>query len=300
MAWRGWLVLAVSLGWTWTAQAGLTVLTSVPEWAALVREIGGNQVRAESATTARQDPHRIEARPSLIARARAADLVVATGAELELAWLPLVLRESANPRVQPGQPGYFEAARHVRLLEIPARLDRADGDVHAAGNPHIQLDPRNLLKIGEALSQRMAELDPAQAAHYRSGWTAFQQRWQHNLVRWEQQARPLRGQRVWVQHKSFPYLNDWLGLQEQGALEPKPGVEPTSAHLASVLQRQQTSPSRLILRAVYQREGPAQWLAQRAGIPVVTLPFTVGGSPEAQDLTGLFDDTLRRLLAALN
>ena len=126
------------------AQAALNVLATVPEWAALAQEIGGDRVRVASATTALQDPHHIDARPSLIARARNADLLLATGAELEVGWLPVVQRESGNPRIQSGQPGYFEAAGAVRMLDVPARLDRADGDVHAAGNPHIQTDPRNM------------------------------------------------------------------------------------------------------------------------------------------------------------
>jgi zinc/manganese transport system substrate-binding protein len=122
-----------------------------------------------SATTALQDPHHIDARPSLIARARNADLLLATGAELEVGWLPVVQRESGNPRIQSGQPGYFEAAGAVRMLDVPARLDRADGDVHAAGNPHIQTDPRNMLAVGEALAARLAQVDPANASTFRGG-----------------------------------------------------------------------------------------------------------------------------------
>ncbi|MBS0371316.1 MAG: zinc ABC transporter substrate-binding protein [Proteobacteria bacterium] len=281
------------------ASAALNVFATVPEWAALAREIGGDKLNVFSATNALQDPHRIEAKPSLIARARSAQLVIATGADLEVGWLPVVLREAGNAAIQPGQPGYLEAASTVRLLEVPARLDRADGDVHPGGNPHIQTDPRNLLKVADALTARLTQLDPANAAAYKAGLARFSERWKAALVRWEQAAAPLRGVPVWVQHRSFPYLADWLGLKELGALEPKPGVEPSSAHLAGILERQKATPARLILRPAYSRPTASEWLGERAHLPVVVLPFTVGGDAEAGDLFALFDDTIRRLLAGL-
>lgn len=281
------------------AAAALNVFATVPEWAALAQEIGGDQVKVFAATHGLQDPHRIEARPSLIARARGADLVVATGAELEVGWLPRVLRESGNARVQPGQPGHFEAARHVTMLDVPARLDRADGDVHAAGNPHIQTDPRNILRVGEALAARMAQLDAVHAAAYRAGFQAFARRWQANIARWEAAAAPLKGQPVVVQHKSLTYLLHWLGLREVAALEPKPGVEASASHLGTLLQQVKAQPPRLVLRAAYESPRAAEWFAREARVPLVVVPFTVGGSEEARDLTRLFDDTLSRLVQSL-
>lgn len=281
------------------AVAALNVFATVPEWAALAREIGGDRVQVFAATNALQDPHRIEAKPSLIARARSSQLVVATGADLEIGWLPMVLRESGNAAIQPGQPGYFEAASAVRLIEVPARLDRADGDVHPGGNPHIQTDPRNILKVADALASRMSRVDPAGAGAYSANLARFSERWKAAMARWEQAAAPLRGVPVWVQHRSFAYMADWLGIKELGALEAKPGVEPGSSHLAGLLERQKATPARIILRAAYSRPTAADWLGERAGIPVVVLPFTVGGSPAAADLVGLFDDTVQRLLAGL-
>ena len=281
-----------------SAQAALNVFATVPEWAALAKEIGGDRVKVYQATHALQDPHRIDARPSLIAQARAAQLVVATGADLEVGWLPLVLRESGNSRIQPGQPGYFEAASAVRMLEVPKVLDRAHGDVHAAGNPHIQTDPRNILRVAEVLAERFVQLDPAEAMSYRTGLQSFVARWREAMARWEKEAAPLRGVPVLVQHRAFPYLADWLGLREVGALEAKAGVEPTSGQLSEVLARQQTDPARMVIRAAYQYDTPSKWLAERAKIPAVALPFTVGGTPEAGDLFALFDDTVRRLVKA--
>ncbi|HET7731837.1 MAG TPA: zinc ABC transporter substrate-binding protein [Usitatibacter sp.] len=281
------------------AFAALAVFATVPEWAALAEELGGDKVKVYAATQALQDPHRIEARPSLIARARTADLVVATGAELEVGWLPLVLQQAGNAKVRPGTPGYFEAAAHVPLIGKPQRLDRAEGDVHPAGDPHIQTDPRNIARVAAPLAARMAELDPANAAHYRARLEAFSGRWSAALARWEQQAAPLKGVPVVVQHKAFGYLEAWLGLREVAALEPRPGMEPSSAHLASVLAALQASPAKMVLRAAYQGDRASQWLAQRARVNVVVLPFTVGGTEGAKDLFTLYDDTVQRLLKGL-
>ena len=290
---------AISLCASLSAHAGLNLFVTVPEWAALAQEIGGDRLKVFVATNALQDPHHVEAKPSLITRARNADLVIATGAELEVGWLPLVLRESGNSRVMPGQPGYFEAAQQVRMLEIPQRLDRADGDVHAGGNPHIQTGARNFLPVGSALAQRFAELDPANAAAYQAGYKAFADKWQVALMRWEKQAAPLRGMPVAVQHKAFVYLTDWLGLKEIATLEPKPGVDPSAAYLSKLAGQFATQPPKMVLRAVYNAPRAADWISEKSGVPVVILPFTVGGSERAKDLFGLFDDSIERLLKAL-
>ncbi|MDO9219507.1 MAG: zinc ABC transporter substrate-binding protein [Thiobacillus sp.] len=278
------------------AHAAINVFACEPEWGALARELGGDAVKVYTATTAMQDPHRIEARPSLIAQTRRAHLVICTGAELEVGWLPLLLRESGNADVQPGRPGYVEAARYVVLLDKPARVDRSQGDVHAAGNPHIQTDPRNLARVGAALAQRLAEIDPANAAVYQARWKSFSARWETAIARWQQQAAPLKGMPVVVQHKSFSYLINWLGLREVATLEPKPGIEPSLGYLAEVAARLKTNPAKAVLRAAYQSPRASEWLAQRANIPAVALPFSVGGAPGTDDLFGLFDVTLAELM----
>lgn len=282
-----------------SAYAVLNVFACEPEWGALVKELGGEDVKVYTATTAMQDPHHIEARPSLIAKMRQADLVVCTGAELEIAWLPLLLSESGNARVQPGRPGYFEAARHVDLLEKPARLDRSEGDVHALGNPHIQTDPRNIAKVTGALAKSMAQLDSGKTADYQQREQAFQFGWAQAIKNWEAKAAPLKGVPVVVQHNAFPYLEEWLGLKRVAVLEPKPGVAPSVSHLSSVLSRLKTTPAKIVLRAAYQSDRPSVWLADKAGISEVELPFTVGGSTNARDIYGLFEDTVNRLLDGL-
>ncbi|MEK8033779.1 zinc ABC transporter substrate-binding protein [Ideonella sp. DXS29W] len=280
------------------AHAALRVFACEPEWGALAQELGGPLVEVSVATTAMQDPHQIQAKPSLIARARNADLVVCTGAELEIGWLPILLQQSGNAKVQPGQPGHFAAADHVRKLELPAQVDRSQGDVHAAGNPHIQTDPRNIAAVATALGARLQQVDPTHAADYAKRQADFAQRWQQALTRWNTQIAPLKGVSVVSQHKAFAYLYDWVGLKEVAVLEPKPGVEPSAAHLQGVLATLKGAPARMVIHAAYQDGKPSDWLSKNAGLPKVTLPFTVGGSEGAKDLFSLFDDTVARLLAA--
>jgi zinc/manganese transport system substrate-binding protein len=279
------------------ATAALSILACEPEWGALAKELGGDKVNVYTAITAMQDPHRVEARPSLMARARNADLLVCTGAQLEIGWLPLVQTQSGNAKIQNGQPGYFEAASAVSLIERPASVDRAQGDVHPAGNPHLHLDPRNIAKVSSALAQRMASIDGAQAAYYQAREKDFARRWSEATVRWEQQGAPLKGVPVVVYHKDLSYLTNWLGMREAGALEPKPGIPPSTAHLTELLERLKSAPAKAVVRSAYNDPRPAEWLAERAKVPAVVLPYTVGGTDGAMNLFGLYDDTLARLLA---
>ena len=290
------LVLSLT---TSLAHADLKIFATVPEWGALAEALGGDKVKVYTATTGMQDPHRIQARPSLIAKARSANLLIATGASLEIGWLPTVQREANNAGIMPNQPGFIEVARYVRMLDIPAVVDRTMGDVHAEGNPHIQTDPRNLLPIAKAVSARMQQLDPENATYYHTQLSQFDQSWQANLQRWQKQAAPLRGVKVWYQHDGYPYMNAWLGLNQVGVLEPRPGVEPSSRQLADILQRQQTLQGKMVIASAYMNDAPAKWLSEKASIPVVVLPFTVGGNEQAKTLAALYDDTVQRLLAGL-
>ena len=210
----------------------------------------------------------------------------------------MLLQQSGNAKVQPGQPGNFAAADFVRKLEVPTQVDRSQGDVHAAGNPHIQTDPRNIALVAAALDKRLQQVDPANAAEYAKRSADFNQRWQQAMTRWNAQAAPLKGAPVVSQHNAFVYLYDWLGLKEVAVLEPKPGVEPTASHLQEVQATLKGSPAKMVLYAAYQDSRPSDWLSKNAGIPAVKLPFTVGGTEGAKNLFGLFDDTLARLLGA--
>jgi zinc/manganese transport system substrate-binding protein len=280
------------------AWATVNVFACEPEWAALTQEIGGDKVSVYQATTAQQDPHHIQARPSLIARTRVADLLVCTGAELEIGWLPLLVRTSGNDKLQAGQPGYFLAADFVPKLEIPTRLDRAEGDVHALGNPHIQLDPRNIARVASPLAERLGKIDPANAAYYQERLKAFGARWQKAITEWEVRAAPLKGMKLVPYHKDEIYLINWLGMDEEANLEPKPGVPPSAGHLAELLAKLKGEPANAITRTPYQDPKPGEWLSERTNIPAIMLPYTVGGTPGAKDLFSLFDETISRLLQA--
>jgi zinc/manganese transport system substrate-binding protein len=292
-------VAAIAAALAAPARADLAVFACEPEWGALAKEIGGDKVSIYVATTGAQDPHQIQARPSLIAKARSADIAVCTGAELEIAWMPMIAQQSANPKLQQGADGMFEAASFVRLAEQPVKFDRAQGDIHAQGNPHVQTDPRNILTVSKPLADRFAKLDPANAATYQANQAAFAKRWNEALARWSAEAAALRGVPVAVSHTSWIYLEQWLGLKRVAALEPKPGVPPSSGYLAEVLAKLQATPAKVVIRAAYEDDRPAEFVNERANIPIAVLPFTIGGTPEAKDLFSLYDDTIKRLKDAV-
>ena len=291
--------LALSLpGPKGVAAAPVNIFACEPEWASLAREIGGDRVSAFTAVQPLQDAHQIQARPALIARMRSAQLVFCNGADLEIGWLPLLLLNSANPAVQPGTPGLLYAADRVALIEVPRSVDRAEGDLHPRGNPHVQLDPRNIGIVATALAEHLEILDPDGAAGYRARLADFQGRWREAAERWRTKAAPLKGLAVVPATKSYAYLLAWLEMSEAAVLEPKPGVPPSVAHLSELSRRLERLRPRMVIRGAFENGQATDWVAERLGIPKVVLPFTVGGTERSGDLFGLFDDTLDRLLAA--
>ena len=291
------LVLGLFVATPSNAADKLRVFACEPEWGALAQELGGDRIDVFVATSALQDVHQIEAKPSLIARIRRADLTVCSGADLEVGWLPQLVRQSGNPKVAGGN-GVFAAAAQVQTLQKPAVLDRAAGDVHPQGNPHVQLDPYRLLAVAKALDARLVLLDPANAAFYQQRLADFSTRWSAAIKRWEAKATPLKGRNLVVHHDSWIYLTQWLGMNQVGALEPKPGVPPTSAHLAALVATAKSANALAIVRAAYQDRKASEWLSQRTGVPAVALPFTVGGDAKSRDLFGMYDSTLDILLGA--
>jgi len=279
------------------AQAKLRVFACEPEWGSLVQELAGDKVDVDVATSALQDVHQIEAKPSLIAKIRRADLTVCSGAELEIGWLPQLVRQSGNQKVAGGD-GVFSAASQVTTLQKPAKLDRAAGDVHPQGNPHIQMDPYRMLTIARALDARLVLLDAANAAVYQQRLADFSARWSAATKKWEAKAAPLKGRNIVVQHDAWIYLTQWLGIKQIGSLEPKPGVPPTSAHLASLIEITKSSNTLAIVRAAYQDPKASEWLSERTSVPAISLPFTVGGDAMSKDLFGMFDSTIDKLVGA--
>lgn len=294
---RGALALVICL-LALPSQAAIRVLASTADWGALTKELGGDRVDVYTATSAMQDVHRVEAKPSLVARARTADLLVANGADLEAGWLPVLLQESSNSRIQRGTPGYFEASSAVTLVEIPAKFDRAMGDIHPYGNPHLQLDPRNIAAVAKALTARLSAIDPAGADDYAARGADFARRWSEAITRWQAKAAPLKDVPVVIMHRDQVYLCRWLGLRELAAIEPKPGVPPSAGYLGQLVTRLSETPPRMILLNAYNDPKAGKWLSERVKAPIVVLPYSVGGTPAAKDLFGLFDDTIDRLLKA--
>jgi zinc/manganese transport system substrate-binding protein len=262
-------------GLSGVAQATVQVFACEPEWAALAKELGGDRLEVYSATTASQDPHRIQARPSLIAKVRKADLLICTGAELEIGWLPLLLRRSGNARIQVGQPGHFLASGYVDMLEVPEKLDRSLGDLHASGNPHIHTDPRNILLVAGHLSQRLQQLDPENSDGYQLRYREFKSKWQDALRGWDERAAPVKGAKVVVHHDFWSYLLAWLHVDKLATLEPVPGVSPSTSHLAAVRQTLNRNQGLMIINTGYMSDRPVDWLAEQTGLPVITLPASV-------------------------
>ncbi|MBL4660641.1 MAG: zinc ABC transporter substrate-binding protein [Alcanivoracaceae bacterium] len=293
------IIITILALYTQPSVAKLNIFTCEPEWAALANEIGGNKVKAFSATHGKQDPHYIQARPSLIAKIRKADLLICTGAELEIGWLPLLLRKSANKDIQPGEKGYFITTSFVKLLDKGGIADRSRGDVHTSGNPHIHADPRRLAQVAEKLSVVMQQLDPNNADYYQQNSQLFLDKWHEAIIVWQTQAEVLKGRKIIAHHKSWIYLANWLNLEIIAYLEPKPGVAPTTSHLSSLLKTSESQQVDMIIYAAYQNPKSAKWLEKRSKIAAIELPFTIGGNKQTDDLFSFFDDTIKRLVGAV-
>ncbi len=279
-----------------SAFAQLNIFACAPEWGALAKEIGGTQVSVYAASNAAQDIHHLRARPSFLAKMRKADLVFCTGASLESGWLPVLLQKAGDPKVQPGNVGHLMASDYVMRLEIPEAVDRSMGDVHSEGNPHIHLNPHNLILIADELSKRLAKLLPQQAKLFNKNFEDFRTHWLSNIDRWEQQTLSLNNKNVVVYHSNWIYLLEWLKLNRIATLEPVPGIPPRISHLEKVLNSVQDQNIKAILLTPYQQNKAAAWLSKHSDIPVIELPYTVGGNEKAKDLESLFEETLRILL----
>lgn len=258
-------ILALSLAAACQAQA-ITVFACEPEWASLTRTLLP-EVSVRTATTHLQDPHHIEARPSLIAQIRGADFAICTGAELEAGWLPMLQDRAGNPKVQAGRPSMFFAAEHVELIDpFKGTITPFSGDVHANGNPHFHTDPRRVLQVAKALAVRLGNLFPEKKPLVDQNLIKFESEMGAKIVAWEQQARALKGRTVITQHASFGYLWPWLGLKPIADLEPKPGMPPTPAHLGQVLALTKMQQPIGIVIAQHHDPKPARWLAGSMGM----------------------------------
>lgn len=284
-----------------TAQAELKIFACVPEWGSLARTLGGDRVTVTDATSALDNPEAMTPTPGLVASLGQADLAVCTGAGLEGSWLPAMLDRSGNANIAEGQPGLFLAADYVKLIEEAEEEGSDEGHhAHEEGNPHIQGDPRNVQRIAAQLARRMIELDPDGEQVYAENVKAFLAGMKELITELEVKATPLKDVEIAVQHGHSLYVLNWLGIHSAATVEPEPGVAPGPQHLANVIEAVGAHGIRFIVHAPYEDPGPSRYIAERTGIPVVKLPFTVGGVPEAVDLPTFYRETVDRLLDGLN
>ncbi len=276
------------------AFAQFNIFTCEPEYAALAKELAPD-ARIYSATTAMQDPHQVQARPSLIAKMRQADLVICAGAELEVGWLPMLQMKAANAQVRNTDLGLFFAAEHVETLDQMSNVDRSMGDVHSQGNPHLHFSPQRMLAIAKALTEKLIQLDGDNSNRYQQQFESFNSRWKIASSKWQEVANKLSGMKVIAYHSSFRYLFDFAGIEQVADLEPKPGLPPTSGHLASLLKQAKNGEITAIVIASYQDKRGANWLAEKSNLPVIVLPLSVGGNEQSNDLFSLYDNVLSLL-----
>lgn len=276
--------------------AKLDIFACTPEWGALAKEIGGEEVKVFTASKASQDVHHLRAKPSFLAKMRKTELVFCTGASLESGWLPVLLQKAGGPKVQRGQVGHLLASNYVERLEISESVDRSMGDVHGEGNPHIHLNPNNLILVAEVLAARLSVLSPGKEKYFNNKLENFKKNWHQYIENWEQKAQALTNKHVVVYHQNWIYLLNWLNLNRVTTLEPVPGIPPRISHLENVLASVKNQDITAILLTPYQQNKAAAWLSEHANIPVVTLPYTVGGSKSVKDLKSLFDETLQLLI----
>jgi zinc/manganese transport system substrate-binding protein len=289
-------IVSVSSLYTRSAQAELNVFACEPEYGALIQTLAP-KAKVYSATTALQDPHQVQARPSLIAKMRQADLVVCAGADLEIGWLPMLQMKASNAGVLSTENGLFFATDHVVTLDKLTQVDRSMGDVHAKGNPHVHFDPQLFLKVAQALTEKLVQLDDVNSDAYRQHLQDFSLRWQAASQEWVAKAAGLKGQKVIAYHTSFRYLFNWLGIEQVGDLEPKPGLPPSTSHLVKLIERAKQGDVSAIVMASYQDERGAMWLGERAELPVIILPMSIGGNEHSTDLFSLYDSVINLLLA---
>jgi len=300
------LTLSVALlalwatGATRTAEASLNVVASTQDLAALTREVGGDKVKVEGICRGYQDPHFVEAKPSFILKLHKADLLVLVGRELEIGWLPPLIQQSRNAKVQVGAKGYLDASLTARILEIPTgQITRAMGDVHPQGNPHYWLDPENGRRVALAIQKKLAQLDPGDAAYFAARYADFDKRLAEAEKRWEALMAPYKGLKIVTYHNSWPNFAERFGLKVVGYVEPRPGIPPTPGHTFELIQQMKRDGVKIILVEPYFDLKTPNSVGRQTGAKVLVMSPSVGGVKEASDYFRLFDYDLNLLLAAI-
>ncbi|MEJ2247336.1 MAG: zinc ABC transporter substrate-binding protein [Acidobacteriota bacterium] len=273
----------------------LHVATTYPYIASIVRQVGGDRVDVHALADGDWDPHVIVPKPSYIAKLRAADLIIMSGAQLEIGWLPPLMNQANNPKINVGSRGLLNLSRSVPLIDVPAGVSRAQGDIHPEGNPHFYLDPHNIPLLSKSIADRLAELDSAGESEYQNKNRTFTERWNGKLAEWDGKLEKVKGITVIEYHKLYDYFLRRYDLKLLGTVETLPGIPPTSKHIESLEKMIASSSVSFILQDVYHPDDASKLLAKKYGISIVKIPHDVGAVAEAKDIFTLFDEIIRRL-----
>jgi zinc/manganese transport system substrate-binding protein len=293
------VVAATALG-AGSAHAALKIVTTTEDMASIAREIAGDRAQVDAIARGYQDPHYVEPKPSLILKLHAADLLIVVGREMEIGWLPPLLTQARNQKIQPGSNGYLDASLSARVLEMPTGpITRAMGDVHPSGNPHYWLDPANGRRIGQSIQARLALLDPANAGLYAEGLAEFDRRLAEGEKRWKAQMAPFKGLKVVTYHRSWPNFAEAFGLDVVGYVEPKPGIPPSPTHTLELIQQMKAQNVRIILVEPYFDLKTPNSIARETGAKVVVMPPSVGGVKGTESYVQLFDYAILLLVSAI-
>jgi zinc/manganese transport system substrate-binding protein len=284
------------------AAAGkVLIITATTDLAAVVQEIGGDRVEVESIARGYQDPHFVEAKPSFLLKLRKADLLVVVGLELEIGWLPPLIQQSGNPRIQVAAPGYFDASRFAKILEIPTgQVTRAEGDVHPQGNPHYWLDPENGLRIAKGVQTKLSEMRPADADYFAQRYATFEQRIRQADQQWIAQMKPYAGRKIVTYHRSWPNFAEHFHLDVDGYVEPRPGIPPSPQHTVELIRLMKRDGVKIIVVEPYFDLKTPDAVARETGAKVVVLMPSVGGEKEITDYFKLFDYDIAKLKQAFD
>jgi zinc/manganese transport system substrate-binding protein len=279
----------------------LSVVTATTDLAALVQEVGGDRVEVDSIARGYQDPHFVEAKPSFLLKLRKTDLLVIVGLELEIGWLPPLIQQSGNPKIQVGAPGYLDASRFATILEIPTgQVTRAEGDVHPLGNPHYWLDPENGLRIAKGIKDKLIEMHPADADYFAQRYASFEQRLKQADQQWLAEMKPYAGRKIVTYHRSWPNFAQHFHLDVDGYVEPRPGIPPSPQHTVELIQLMKRDGVKVIVVEPYFDLKTPNSIARETGGQVVVLMPSVGGEKEITDYFKLFDYDIAKLKQAFD
>ena len=284
-----------------SAASKLQIMTATTDLAALAQEVGGDRVEVESVARGYQDPHFVDAKPSFLLKLKRADLLIVVGLELEIGWLPPLITQSTNPKIQVGGPGYFDASRFAHILEIPSgQVTRAEGDVHPLGNPHYWLDPENGLRIAKGIADKISEMRPGDAAYFAQRYADFEQRLKQADQRWLAEMKPYEGRKIVTYHRSWPNFADHFHLNVVGYVEPRPGIPPSPQHTVELIQQMKRDNVKVIVVEPYFDLKTPNAVARETGGQVLVLPPSVGGEKEITDYFKLFEYDISKLKQAFD